>query len=123
MNNRKVVGSSLFIHGPFFLWTVTGGLLLALLAAGGIFAVWQWRQPALPGLPEVDLADADPAVKSLIGSAEAAVRRAPRSADAWGRLGMVLAAHSFYPESVVCFAAAQRLDSEEPRWPYFQGVV
>ena len=107
----------------FSIRTTVIGLLLALLAAGGILAVWQWRQPAIPTLPDVDLADADPAVKSLIASAQAAVRRAPRSADAWGRLGMVLAAHSFYPESVVCFAAAQRFDPEEPRWPYFQGVV
>ena len=107
----------------FSIRTTVIGLLLALLAAGGILAVWQWRQPAIPTLPDVDLADADPAVKSLIASAQAAVRRAPRSADAWGRLGMVLAAHSFYPESVVCFASAQRFDPEEPRWPYFQGVV
>jgi tetratricopeptide (TPR) repeat protein len=108
---------------PFSMRTTAVGLLLALLAAGGVLAVWQWRQPAVPSLPDVDLADADPAVKSVIVSAQAAVRRAPRSADAWGRLGMVLAAHSFYPESVVCFAAAQRLDPEEPRWPYFQGVI
>jgi tetratricopeptide (TPR) repeat protein len=36
---------------------------------------------------------------------------------------MVLAAHGFYPESVPCFAEAERLDSQEPRWPYFRGIV
>src|SRR5262249_29487024 len=40
-----------------------------------------------------------------------------------GRLGMVLAAHSFYPESVASFAEAQRLDPGEVRWPYFRGVA
>jgi tetratricopeptide (TPR) repeat protein len=71
----------------------------------------------------VDLTATDPAVKSAVELAQAAVRRGPQSADAWGRLGMVLAAHGFYPESVPCFAQAQRLDPEEPRWPYFQGVA
>jgi tetratricopeptide (TPR) repeat protein len=74
-------------------------------------------------LPEPDLAGADPAVIAVIESAQAAVRRVPQAADAWGRLGMVLAAHSFYPESIMCFAEAQRLDPEEPRWPYFQGAM
>jgi tetratricopeptide (TPR) repeat protein len=69
------------------------------------------------------LVGADPAVIAAIESAQAAVRRVPQAADAWGRLGMVLAAHSFYPESIVCFAEAQRLDPGEPRWPYFQGAM
>src|SRR5262249_61451661 len=56
-------------------------------------------------------------------AARAAVRRAPQSAAAWGRLGMLLAAHGFYPESVACFAQAQQLDPGEVRWPYFQGVA
>src|SRR5262249_57147490 len=74
-------------------------------------------------LPEPDLAGVDPAVTTAIESAQAAVRRRPRSADAWGRLGMVLAAHGVYPESITCFAEAQRLDPGELRWPYFQGVM
>jgi tetratricopeptide (TPR) repeat protein len=71
----------------------------------------------------VDLTDADPAVRSAVESARGAVRRAPGSADAWGRLGVVLAAHGFYPEAVPCFDHAQRLDPDEVSWPYFQGVA
>jgi tetratricopeptide (TPR) repeat protein len=97
--------------------------LLAVLAAGGVIAARGWRRQAPPAPPDVDLADADPAVRSAVESAAAAVRRAPASADAWGRLGMVLAAHGLYPESVACFAEAQRLDPQEVRWPYFRGVA
>jgi tetratricopeptide (TPR) repeat protein len=97
-------------------------VVLILLAIGVIAGVWRGRRPVSP-LPEPDLAGADPAVSAAVESAQAAVRRVPRSADAWGRLGMVLAAHGFYPESVTCFAEAQRLDPGEPRWPYFQGVM
>src|SRR5438552_6044569 len=103
--------------------TLAGGLFVALLAAGGAAAVWWWPRPASLALPEPDLAGTDRAVTAAIESAQAAVRRAPQSGDAWGRLGMVLAAHGFYPESITCFAEAQRLDPGELRWPYFQGVM
>jgi tetratricopeptide (TPR) repeat protein len=71
----------------------------------------------------MDLTQADPAVRAALQSARDAVQRQPQSAAAWGRLGMLLAAHAFYPESAVCFTEAERLDPEELRWPYFQGVI
>jgi tetratricopeptide (TPR) repeat protein len=103
--------------------TLVLGLALILLSAGITAVVW-WRPRSKSlALPEPDLAGADPAVTAAIETAQAAVRRGPRSADAWGRLGMVLAAHAFYPESIPCFAEAERLDPGEPRWPYFRGVM
>jgi tetratricopeptide (TPR) repeat protein len=36
---------------------------------------------------------------------------------------MVLGAHHFIPEAVVCFAAAERFEPGEPRWPYFRGLA
>jgi tetratricopeptide (TPR) repeat protein len=102
---------------------LAAGLVLTLLASGAVLGVWWRHRPAPPAPPEVDMADADPAVRAAVRSAVEAVRRAPRSADAWGRLGMVLAAHSFYAESVTCFAEAEGLDPEEPRWPYLRGAI
>jgi tetratricopeptide (TPR) repeat protein len=99
------------------------GLVMALVAAGGGAALWLWPRPARLDMPEPDLAGADPAVSAAVDSAQAAVRRVPRSADAWGRLGIVLAAHGFYQESMRCFDEAEPLDPVEPRWPYFQGVM
>jgi tetratricopeptide (TPR) repeat protein len=99
------------------------GLLLASLAAVGGVAAWQWCKAAPPAPPDVDLTGADPAVKSVIESARTELLLTPRSADAWGSLGMELAAHGFYSESVPCFAEARRLNPTEPRWPYFQGVA
>jgi tetratricopeptide (TPR) repeat protein len=107
---------------PRWLVVVVGQSLI-LLAAGITAAVWWRPHPASLALPEPDLAGTDPAVTAAIESAQAAVRRRPQSADAWGRLGMVLAAHGFYLESIACFAQAQRLDPGELRWPYYQGVV
>jgi tetratricopeptide (TPR) repeat protein len=99
------------------------GVAAVLLAAGAAVVFWRPRPPAPPVSPDVDLTGADPAVVALVESARAAVGRAPGSGDAWGRLGMVLAAHGIYPESVVCLTEAQRCDPGEPRWPYFRGVI
>jgi tetratricopeptide (TPR) repeat protein len=46
----------------------------------------------------------------------------PHSAAAWGRLGQLLRAHGYGPESNVCLAQAERLDPADPRWPYLQGT-
>ncbi|HJN13596.1 MAG TPA: tetratricopeptide repeat protein [Pirellulaceae bacterium] len=47
---------------------------------------------------------------------------APQSAEAWGRLGMVLVAHSSDAQAKRCFRYAQALDPSEFQWPYLLGV-
>jgi tetratricopeptide (TPR) repeat protein len=36
---------------------------------------------------------------------------------------MVLLAHDFFSEANVCLSQAERLDPQEPRWPYYQGIA
>jgi tetratricopeptide (TPR) repeat protein len=36
---------------------------------------------------------------------------------------MVLLAHDFFCEANQCLSQAERLDSQEPRWPYYQGLT
>ena len=50
------------------------------------------------------------AIVAALAQARAAVQESPRSAAAWGRLGMVLAAHDFRAEANACLAQAERLD-------------
>ena len=90
----------------------------AVLAGGGYWFLW--RTPDLPP-PELDLTGAEPAVAQAIGKARAEVLKAPRSAAAWGRLGMLLRAHDYGAEANVCFARAEQLDAKDPRWPYLHG--
>ena len=103
------------------LYLAAGVALMMLALAGVVNLVVQAF--ATPEPPRIDLANVDPAVRAAIESAQAAVGRSPRSEDAWGRLGMVLAAHTFYAEAITCFAQAERLDPGEKSWPYFQGVL
>jgi tetratricopeptide (TPR) repeat protein len=103
---------------PYPLVGVILGSVLVLLGIGGYLAF-----RSAPELPVVALQEADPAVRILIEDAYRAVRHSPRSATTWGRLGMVLLAHDFLSEANLCFLQAERLDPNEARWPYYQGVA
>jgi tetratricopeptide (TPR) repeat protein len=103
-------------HG---LWALLA--LAGLLASAGLW--WAWNRYAAPALPEIDLAGADPEVAALVRRAAAAVRREPRAARAWGRLGMALLANKFEDESVAPLARAEALDPADARWPYLRGVA
>ena len=108
--------------------TLLAGALLA--AALGVLL---WRQVLssrgtardvpIALVPAIDQTDIDPAVLRLISGARTAVVEAPRSAEAWGRLGKVLLAHGFSDEALACFAQAEALDPDAPRWPYYQGTI
>jgi tetratricopeptide (TPR) repeat protein len=58
----------------------------------------------------------------LVRQAREAVLAAPRSAQTWGKLGMILMANDFQEEAQVCLAQAERFDPRDPRWPYFTGM-
>src|SRR5438132_8238238 len=92
-----------------------------ILSAGGVGYLWFRSAPPAP--PEVVLTDMDPGVVKVVQDSRAAVRQSPRSAAAWGRLGMALVVHDFHAEANHCFAQAERLDPRDPRWPYYQGIT
>lgn len=85
--------------------------------------VYQGRTGPLPELPFLALDGVDPEVADVLTKQRAVVAQAPRSAEAWGRLAMLLYAHQFADEAVICFSAAETLDGTNPIWPYFQGYL
>jgi cytochrome c-type biogenesis protein CcmH/NrfG len=91
---------------------------LGLLTAGVFFYNRQAHIP--PSLP--DLSGADSEVAEAVTAAGQEVQKRPRSARAWGHLGMVLSAHGFLFDANLAFAEAERLDPKDPRWPYLHGV-
>ncbi len=96
--------------------------LVIVLALSPGAAHWAWRSWTAPQPPVLRLGEVDPPVARAAEEALREVAAAPRSAAAWGRLGMVLCAHDFYDEAHACFAQAERLDRHDVRWPYLQGV-
>jgi tetratricopeptide (TPR) repeat protein len=82
------------------------------------------RAPVIAvAIPNVNVDGLDPEIVSTIERARSATKLAPRSAAAWGTLGSVLMVHKFHKEALPCFAEAERLQPNEPRWPYLEGVV
>jgi tetratricopeptide (TPR) repeat protein len=99
--------------------TLTIGILAGVVVL--TVGLWLWsRQPSVqPPLP--DLAGADVEVVEAITQASDEVRHRPRSGPAWGHLGMVLSVHNFLREANAALTEAERLDPQEPRWPYLHG--
>ncbi len=73
--------------------------------------------------PEIQTAGLDAAAVNLIQHHLDAVRSAPRSGDAWGKLGGILKSFGFREQAGECLAKAEKLDRKEPRWPYLQGTL
>jgi tetratricopeptide (TPR) repeat protein len=95
--------------------------LAVLFACGGGAGWWWYNRPGLvPPMPE-DIQDE--AVRLAIMRARDKVLVTPRSANAWGELGMVFLAHLFDREADRCFTEASRLDPSAARWPYARGLI
>jgi tetratricopeptide (TPR) repeat protein len=93
-----------------------------LLVTGTIAWLWlsRWAgNPVMP-VPEVPIADLEPTAAELIRRHLDMVRAAPRSGDAWGKLGALLKSFGYRDQALACLKEAERLDPREPRWPYLQ---
>jgi tetratricopeptide (TPR) repeat protein len=101
---------------------IVGILLVFAILGGGVVGgyYYYWPRVEIPEPPSVELANLEPPAVAAIQQARAAVLQSPRSAAAWGRLGVVLAAFKFLPDARACFACAEQLDPHDPRWPYLQ---
>ncbi len=100
-------------------------LILLTVVLGCIGAwTWQWRHRAPPPRPPVlDPRGVDPAVWRAVEKAQVEVERNLDSSRAWGRLGMILLAHQFRDEALVCLIRAEQLDPRDARWPYYRAMV
>ncbi len=99
------------------------GILVVLLCVLiGRWVYQEWTGP-LPELPFLALDGVDPEVADALSKQRAAVKQAPRSAEAWGRLAMLLHAHQFPDQALICYSTAEALDRTNPIWPYFQGYL
>lgn len=100
------------------------GIILAALLLGGVFAWRHWRKPAEePVRLEFDFSEVDSSVAEVIKQEHDRVRKSPKSAEAWGRLGQVLTANLVFKiQAQVCFEQAAKLAPNEPRWQYHLGM-
>ncbi|HEX5102490.1 MAG TPA: tetratricopeptide repeat protein [Pirellulaceae bacterium] len=104
-----------------FLALAFGGFSLLLLVGGAALYVYRHTPPG--EMPALNLDDADPDLVELVREAQAQIEHAPRSAEAWGRLAMILHANGFSSAAQVCYRYAGQLAPDDPKWPYLQGYL
>src|SRR5947199_125155 len=92
-------------------------LLVALLATAAVVGYFAWWHEKVV-VPEIRTAGRDAEVAAAINKAHAEVESHPDSAEAWGRLGLVLFANDMYEECIEFMLGAERLNSIDARWPY-----
>jgi tetratricopeptide (TPR) repeat protein len=98
---------------------ITASIIAVALAAAAVLFLLNRRLK--PVLPSLHLDGVDPVLAEAIEEAEAAVREAPKSAAAWGKLGQLLYVHAMGGPAVESFARAAELDPADARWPYLRG--
>ena len=99
------------------------GLTALLVLVASTAATYHWFF-STSSVPEIPLEGQDKEVADAIKDAREKLAKAPRSAQAWGFLGRVLLTNEVFPDiALTCFQEAERLDPDEPRWPYFAGVL
>jgi tetratricopeptide (TPR) repeat protein len=100
--------------------TFRAALALTLAAACG-----SCRAPDADGRipPEPPEGASEPHLVERIREATRAVQDDPDSAAAWGRLGQVYDANAFGEPALSCYEAAEELDPDDWRWPYFAGLL
>lgn len=72
-----------------------------------------------PSPPAPDTSRMEQAVAAKIDSVRAECVRSPRSAEAWGKLGIVFEVHELTAEAVISYTRAGQLNGGDFRWPYF----
>jgi Flp pilus assembly protein TadD len=100
---------------------LTGGALLLGAAAAAGSAWYGWRWYAAPSPPAFALNDADPALQTAAAAATEAIKKDPYSPGAWAGLGKLLRAAGYHREAGACFAVAEKLEPNQPRWAYLCG--
>lgn len=93
--------------------------IACLFGAGWAIFLKPSPPPVIPPLPETD----DHMFAAAMQEAHELLRQDPWSAAKWGEMGRLLIGNGFIKESNAFFVQAEKLDPEEPRWPYFQGLI
>jgi cytochrome c-type biogenesis protein CcmH/NrfG len=91
----------------FWLWIV-----LALAGLGvGCYFYFRPEPVTYPDPPEVKGDESEPKVAAFIQRYREEVVKNPASAEAWGNLGQAFRNNELDAESNICFAQAEKLDS------------
>jgi tetratricopeptide (TPR) repeat protein len=104
---------------PWMKFMLVAGLLLTVFG-GYVVHHFQTRfQP--PAIPIPNATRNEREFLEVMEESRKAILVDRRSAEAWGRYGMVLRAYEFDDEADIALEVAHRLDPSDGRWPYYLG--
>ena len=99
-------------------------ILVALLGTGiGGYFYFPTSPISYPTPPEINVSSLEPAVAALLQKMRQQVLDNPASSETWGRLGTAFLLNDLPLESRICLAEAERLDPNDPHWPYSQANI
>jgi tetratricopeptide (TPR) repeat protein len=101
---------------------LAAGLLVVAAVGYGVFKYSHGASPG-PEPPEIPDDVTDPPIRKVIGAKRVAVVADPRSAAAWGELGMAFDAHERWPQAQACYERAMELGPSDARWPFLLAEV
>ncbi len=96
-----------------------GAFAIVLAGAAVLWLRGGYSPPSIPAVPADGL---DHSLTGALRAARGRVAASPRSAQAWGVLGMLFQVHGHRAEAVICLEAARRLEPGTARWWYLGGV-
>src|SRR6187455_3461370 len=96
MEQVSLLNSSMPKDSQSSRWRVRGMIYagISVVVVAGLVGIWAPNRRT-PEPPSPALQGVDPAIVSSVRDATEAVRKAPRSGEAWGRLATILALHDF----------------------------
>jgi len=80
------------------------------------------RSP-IPQLPKITISELPPEVQSQVREAYDHARQDPRSAEVFGKLGMLLDLYHRPEQARICYERAHQLDPRAFRWLYYLGSL
>jgi tetratricopeptide (TPR) repeat protein len=81
------------------------------------------ERTSVSDLPKVTLADLPAEVRDQVREADDSARNNPQSADASGRLGILLDLYHRPDQAVICYERAHQLDPRAFKWLYYLGSL
>ncbi|HKB01711.1 MAG TPA: tetratricopeptide repeat protein, partial [Gemmataceae bacterium] len=93
------------------------GLLVAAVVGYAVFKFYVSADRTVEP-PEIPADVTDPPIHKVIAAKRAAVVADPRSATAWGALGMAFDAHERWDQSQACYERAMELAPSDAQWPF-----
>ena len=98
-------------------------LMQVVIAIGIFFGAFLTGCQRTLSVPSPNMTGLSAAIKKAFSDGKEGVVSQPKSPAAWGHLGKLYMAHDFANEAMTCFQQASKLEKQDGKWIYLQGIL